>query len=141
MSPGDYRLVRTVGRLPARVHTKLLIAFVGTAVLLVAVGALGLRVLAQSNDRVSELGPLQERASAYGKLQSDTSNVRLLLAENLHGSADFYAVWPESRPTYSAQGSRSCRRGGREPGHADRTGDLPRPTGIRASRRGRERPP
>ena len=35
MSPGDYRVVRAVGRLPARVHTKLLIAFVGTAVLLV----------------------------------------------------------------------------------------------------------
>ncbi|HEX6581505.1 MAG TPA: histidine kinase dimerization/phospho-acceptor domain-containing protein, partial [Actinomycetota bacterium] len=95
MSPGDYRLVRTVGRLPARVHTKLLIAFVGTAVLLVAVGALGLRVLAQSDDRVSELGPLQERAAAYGKLQSDTSNVRNLLAENLGRNSDYFVVWPD----------------------------------------------
>ncbi|HJU57236.1 MAG TPA: HAMP domain-containing sensor histidine kinase [Actinomycetota bacterium] len=99
MSPGDYRLVRVVGRLPARVHTKLLIAFVGTAVLLVAVGALGLRVLAQSNDRVSELGPLQERAAAYGKLQSDISNVRLLLAENLPTDSDFYVVWPDPSRT------------------------------------------
>jgi signal transduction histidine kinase len=90
MSPGDFRLVRTVGRLPARVHTKLLIAFVGTAVLLVAVGALGLRVLAQSNDRVSELGPLQERAAAYGKLQSDTANVRNLLAENILRESDYF---------------------------------------------------
>jgi signal transduction histidine kinase len=98
MSPGDYRLVRAVGRLPARVHTKLLIAFVGTAVLLVAVGALGLRVLAQSNDRVSELGPLQERAAAYGELQSDTSNVRNLLSENLLRSDDFYLVWPDAAP-------------------------------------------
>jgi signal transduction histidine kinase len=98
MTPGDYRLVRAVGRLPARVHTKLLIAFVGTAVLLVAVGALGLRVLAQSNDRVSELGPLQERAAAYGKLQSDTSNVRNLLSENLLRSDDFYLVWPDAAP-------------------------------------------
>jgi signal transduction histidine kinase len=98
MTPGDYRLVRAVGRLPARVHTKLLIAFVGTAVLLVAVGALGLRVLAQSNDRVSELGPLQERAAAYGKLQSDTSNVRNLLSENLRRSDDFYLVWPDAVP-------------------------------------------
>jgi signal transduction histidine kinase len=96
MSPGDYRLVRAVGRVPARVHTKLLIAFVGTAVLLVAVGALGLRVLAQSNDRVSELGPLQERAAAYGKLQSDTWNVRNLLAENLPPDSDFYVVWPDT---------------------------------------------
>src|SRR6188474_1350183 len=98
MSPGDYRLVRAVGRLLARVHTKLLIAFVGTAVLLVAVGALGLRVLAQSNDRVSELGPLQERAAAYGELQSDTSNVRNLLSENLLRSDDFYLVWPDAVP-------------------------------------------
>jgi signal transduction histidine kinase len=100
MSPGDYRLVRAVGRVPARVHTKLLIAFVGTAVLLVAVGALGLRVLAQSNDRVSELGPLQERAAEYGKLHSDTWNVRLLLAENLPKDADFYVVWPDPTPTH-----------------------------------------
>ena len=90
MSPGDFRLVRAVGRLPARVHTKLLIAFVGTAVLLVAVGALGLRVLAQSNDRVSELGPLEKRAAAYGKLQSDTANVRNLLAENILRESDYF---------------------------------------------------
>jgi signal transduction histidine kinase len=100
-SRGDDRLVRAVGRLPAKVHTKLLIAFVGTAVLLVAVGALGLRVLAQSNDRVARLGPLQERAAAYGKLQSDTSHVRLLLAENV--AKDFYLVWPGGRPTGSGR--------------------------------------
>jgi signal transduction histidine kinase len=82
--------------LPAKVHTKLLIAFVGTAVLLVAVGALGLRVLAQSDDRVGRLGPLQERAAAYGKLQSDTANIRLLLAENV--DRDFYKVWPGALP-------------------------------------------
>jgi signal transduction histidine kinase len=99
MSPGDYRLVRAVGRLPARVHTKLLIAFVGTAALLVAVGALGLRVLAQSNDRVSDLGPLHERAAAYGKLQSVTSNVRTLLAENIPEDSDFFDVWPSAYPT------------------------------------------
>jgi signal transduction histidine kinase len=97
LNPGDNPLVRTVGRLPAKVHTKLLIAFVGTAVLLVAVGALGLRVLAQANDRVGRLGPLQERAAAYGKLQSDTTHVRFLLAENV-GQA-LYKVWPGAIPT------------------------------------------
>jgi signal transduction histidine kinase len=97
LSRGDNLLVRAIGRLPAKVHTKLLIAFVGTAVLLVAVGALGLRVLAQSNDRVGSLGPLQERAAAYGKLQSDTAHVRLLLAENV--APDFYEVWPGGLPT------------------------------------------
>jgi signal transduction histidine kinase len=97
LSPGDSPFVRAIGRLPAKVHTKLLIAFVGTAVLLVAVGVLGLRVLAQSNDRVGRLGPLQERAFAYGKLQSDTTHVRLLLAENV--APDFYKVWPGGLPT------------------------------------------
>src|SRR5215216_2815541 len=83
LSRGDNPLVRAVGRLPAKVHTKLLIAFVGTAVLLVAVGVFGLRVLAESNDRVAKLGALQQRAFAYGKLQSDTTHVRVLLAENV----------------------------------------------------------
>jgi signal transduction histidine kinase len=94
---GDDPLVRAVGRLPVKVHTKLLIAFVGTAVLLVAVGALGLRVLAESNDRVGRLGPLQERAAAYGKLQSDTAHIRLLLAENVDRA--FYGVWTGVQPT------------------------------------------
>jgi signal transduction histidine kinase len=61
----------------------MLVAFVGTAVLVVAVGLLGLRVLGQSNNRVEGLGTLQERAFAYGKLKSDAFNVRLLLAENV----------------------------------------------------------
>jgi signal transduction histidine kinase len=90
VSGGNNRLVRAVGRVPARVRTKLLVAFVGTAVLVVVVGLLGLRVLGQSNKRVARLGALQQRASAYGKLQSDASHVRLLLAGNV--SSDFYRV-------------------------------------------------
>jgi signal transduction histidine kinase len=95
LSRGDNLLVRAVGGLPAKVHTKLLIAFVGTALLLVAVGVLGLRVLAQSNDRIGTLGALQEQTFAYGKLQSDTTNVRLLLAENV--ARPFLKLWPERR--------------------------------------------
>jgi signal transduction histidine kinase len=79
----DNPLVRAVGRLPARVHTKLLVAFVGTVLLVVAVGVVGLRLLGQSNDRVVTLGGLQERAAAYGKLRSDAFHVRLLLAANV----------------------------------------------------------
>jgi len=90
VSGGDNRLVRAVGRLPARVRTKLLVAFVGTGVLVVVVGVLGLRVLGESQDRVARLGTLEQRASAYGKLQSDASHVRLLLAGNVAG--DFYRV-------------------------------------------------
>ncbi len=97
LSRGDNPLVRAVGRLPAKVHTKLLIAFVGTAILVVAVGVLGLRVLGQSNDRVGTLGALEERAFAYGRLRSDTAHLRGLLAENV--DPEFYKVWPKGRPT------------------------------------------
>jgi signal transduction histidine kinase len=97
LSSGDNPLVRAVGRLPAKVHTKLLIAFVGTTVLVIAVGLLGLRVLGQSNERVVSLGALQERAFAYGKLQSRTSLVRELLAENVE--ADFCKVNPDCSST------------------------------------------
>jgi signal transduction histidine kinase len=88
LSRGDNPFVRAVGRLPAKVRTKLLIAFVGTAVLVIAVGLLGLRVLGQSNDRVERLGTLRERALAYGKLQSDVFHVRLLLAGNF--ASDYF---------------------------------------------------
>jgi signal transduction histidine kinase len=90
VSRDDNPLVRAVAGLPAGVHTKLLVAFVGTAVLVVAVAVLGLRVLVQSNARMETLGQLQERAFVYGKLQSDVYHVRLLLAENV--ASDFYRL-------------------------------------------------
>ena len=106
LSWGDNAVARAVGRLPAKVHVKLLIAFVGTAVLVMAVGLLGLRVLGQSNDRAERLGALQKRAFSYGKLQSDASHVRLLLAENV--DEPFYKVWPGGSPTgRGAIGSRA----------------------------------
>jgi signal transduction histidine kinase len=79
---GDNPLVRGVGRLPARLHTKLLVAFMGTAALVVVLGLLGLRVLGQANDRAERLAAIQVRALAYGRLESNTRNVRYLLAEN-----------------------------------------------------------
>ena len=84
---------RAVARLPVTVRTKLLIAFVGTSMLLVAVGLLGQLVLGQSNDRVVSLGALRERAIAYGQLQQDVAHLRQILAENVGG--DFYNVWTE----------------------------------------------
>jgi len=94
--PSDNLVVRGVGRLPAKVHTKLLIAFAGIAALVVVVGVLGLRVLGQSNDRAARLGVLQERALAYGKLESDTRAIRRILNEN--PGPDFYAVNPSIEP-------------------------------------------
>ena len=88
LSPADHPLVLAVARVPAGVHIKLLVAFVGTALLVVGVGLLGLRLLGQSNDRVATLGTLQERAFAYGKLRSDALHTRLLLSENVAG--DFH---------------------------------------------------
>ena len=93
LSPADNPLVRAVGRVPAGVHAKLLVAFVGTALLVVVVGVLGLRLLGQSNERVETLGTLQVRAFAYGKLQSDAGNVSGLLAERVGG--DYYKVFPD----------------------------------------------
>jgi signal transduction histidine kinase len=87
----DDPFVRAVARVPVTVRTKLLIGFVGTSMLLVAVGLLGQLVLGQSNDRVVSLGALRERAIGYGQLQRDVSNLRNLLAENV--GEDFYKVW------------------------------------------------
>jgi signal transduction histidine kinase len=75
------------------VHTKLLVAFVGTAVLVVVLGVLGLRLLGQSNERVETLGTLQQRAFMYGKLRSDALHVRQLQAQNVGG--DYYKVFPD----------------------------------------------
>jgi signal transduction histidine kinase len=96
LSRGSDPLVRAVGRLPAKVHTKLLIALVGTSVLLVTVGLLGQRVLGQSNDRVVTLGALQQRSFAYGQLQQDASNARALLAEN--AARPYYGMWTGADP-------------------------------------------
>jgi signal transduction histidine kinase len=93
LKPADNPLVRAVGRLPAGVHVKLLVAFVGTALLVVVLGVLGLRLLGESNERVASLGTLQVRAFAYGKLRSDAAHVRLLLAQNVGG--DFYKFFGE----------------------------------------------
>jgi signal transduction histidine kinase len=95
LSPADNPLVRAVGRSPAGVHTKLLVAFAGTALLVVVLGALGLRLIGQSNERVETLGTLQQRASAYGKLLSDAQHVRLLQAQHVGG--DFYKNFPDAK--------------------------------------------
>jgi signal transduction histidine kinase len=73
-------LVRAVARAPATVRTKLLLAFAGIVALLVLVAILGLRVLGQSNARISSLGTLQLRAATYQSLQTQAQQLRQLLA-------------------------------------------------------------
>jgi signal transduction histidine kinase len=92
LSPAGDPLVRAVGRVPAGVHVKLLVAFVGTALLVVVVAVLGLRLLGQSNERVETLGTLQARAAAYGIVQSDVRHVRGLLAQRV--DSEFKKVFP-----------------------------------------------
>ncbi len=81
----DNPLVRAVARMPWRVRTKLLVAFVGVVVLFVVVGVLGLRVLGQSNARVERLGTLQLRAATYQSLQTQAQQLRQLLALRVAG--------------------------------------------------------
>jgi signal transduction histidine kinase len=92
----DDPLVHAVARLPVKVRTKMLIAFVGTSLLLVAVGLLGQIVLGQSNDRVGSVGPLQTRAVAYGQLQASTEYLKNVLAANV--GPDYNVTWPETGP-------------------------------------------
>jgi signal transduction histidine kinase len=73
-------VVRAVARAPATVRTKLLLAFAGIVALLVLVAFLGLRVLGQSNARISSLGTLQLRAASYQSLQTQAQQLRQLLA-------------------------------------------------------------
>jgi len=101
-SPADHPLIRAVGRLPAGVHAKLLVAFVGTALLVVVVGLLGLRLLGQSNERVATLGMLQQRAVEYGKLRSQAETVRDSLSANV--APDFYIPNPEGLTPRGAKG-------------------------------------
>jgi signal transduction histidine kinase len=91
--PTGDRLVRAVAGLPVKVRTKLLIAFVGTSLLLVAVGLLGQLVLGQSNDRVASVGPLQERAVQYSQLQAEAEHLRGVLSVNV--AKEFSIVWPD----------------------------------------------
>ena len=107
LSPAGDPLVRAVGRVPAGVHAKLLVAFVGTALLVVVVAVLGLRLLGQSNERVETLGTLQERAAAYGKLRSDAGHIRVLLAQGVKG--DFFKVFP-AKSKEELEGGRAVDR-------------------------------
>ena len=75
--PGtDNRLVRAVAGAPATVRTKLLVAFLIIAALLVLIGVLGLRLLGQSNARVQQLGTLQLQSEVYETLQAQANELQ-----------------------------------------------------------------
>jgi signal transduction histidine kinase/CheY-like chemotaxis protein len=67
------RLIRLVAQMPAPVQAKLLAAFLAIVVLLIAVGAVGLQVLSEVNQRTEELVTLHRKIAAYRQLQHDTT--------------------------------------------------------------------
>ncbi len=79
-------LVRGVAGAPATVRTKLLLAFLFIAALLVLVGVLGLRVLGQANARVEGLGELQLRSSQYQVLEAYANDLRQALGARAAGA-------------------------------------------------------
>ena len=66
-------LPRLVARIPATVHTKLLVGFLTIVGLLIALGAVGLEVLGEVNRRSEDLVKLQRKIAAYRQLQHDTT--------------------------------------------------------------------
>ena len=66
-------LVGLVARVPVAVHAKLLAAFLAIVVLLITVGAVGLRTLSAVNRRAENLVQLQRKIAAYRQLQHDTT--------------------------------------------------------------------
>ena len=65
--------VGLVARAPARVQTKLLVAFLAMVALLILLGAVGLRVLSGMNERTEQLIELQRKIAAYRQVQHDTT--------------------------------------------------------------------
>jgi len=80
------RLVRPVARVPATVRTKLLIAFLAIAALLVLITVLGLNVLGKANSRVEGLRTLQARASQYQDLAGHADDLRQALGARAAGT-------------------------------------------------------
>jgi len=67
-------LVRPVARLPWRVQTKLLAAFLAIVALLIALGACGLYELSRVNQRTEELINSERKIAAYRQVQHDTTS-------------------------------------------------------------------
>src|SRR5882757_4827292 len=91
LSRADNPLAVGVARVRAPIRRKLMVAFGAMVVLLVAIGAIGLRGLGQSNDRVRTLGMLQQRVAAYRGLQIDNSQLRQMRAQQ---SSEIGAAFP-----------------------------------------------
>jgi signal transduction histidine kinase/CheY-like chemotaxis protein len=70
----DSLLVGPVARLPWRVQTKLLAAFLAIVALLISLGAVGLYTLSGVNQRTEELIRSERKIAAYRQVQHDTTS-------------------------------------------------------------------
>jgi signal transduction histidine kinase len=82
----DNRLTGWVAAAPVSVRTKLLVAFLAIAGLLVLVSVLGLHVLAQGNARVERLSALQLRSSTYQALEAYATDLEQTLGVRAAGT-------------------------------------------------------
>ena len=87
-NPAENPLVRTIGRIPVSVRTKLLAGFALIALLLVVVGVLGLVALGRSSSRVDRLGTLREHAATYQGLQTDVAQLTNLVHDRASATAN-----------------------------------------------------
>jgi signal transduction histidine kinase len=66
-------IVGFIARVPARVETKLLVAFLTMVALLVVLGAVGLGVLGDAHRRTDDLIRIERKIMAYRQVQQDTT--------------------------------------------------------------------
>src|SRR6185295_11634440 len=81
-------VVGLVSRVQVRIRTKLLTAFLAMVLLLVVLGAVGLRALSGANQQTEELIKLQRQIAAYRQVQHDTTNPLYSVATALLFSDD-----------------------------------------------------
>src|SRR4051794_9938219 len=77
-----------VARVPARVQTKLLVAFLVMVALLITLGVVGLRVLSEADHRTEDLIRLQRKIAAYRQVQRDTTEQVYEVASALLSPSD-----------------------------------------------------
>jgi signal transduction histidine kinase len=83
------RIVRLVAGVPATVRTKLLVAFLAIAALLVVVVVLGLHVLGQANARVARLDTLELRSSTYQAIEAHAADLQQTLGVRAAGDPTY----------------------------------------------------
>jgi len=85
------RIARVLVRVPGAVRTKLLIAFLAIAALLVVVGLLGVRVLGHANARVGQLDTLRARTVHYQDIESRAGDLQEALNVRSAGASSITA--------------------------------------------------